>query len=114
MGDTTDGALTANRLVAAFAAERWCDLSLRMLRPPSDVIGNVASRNMKERALAAVRALGPGCIELSKHSGDTMWGIDEVKEVRSEWNREGSDDGIDAVYRRELLELADGVIEALQ
>jgi hypothetical protein len=28
---------TASRLVAAFATERWCDLSLRMLSPPDAV-----------------------------------------------------------------------------
>ncbi len=34
---------------------------------------------------------------------------------RSEWNRKGADDdgGLDSVYRRELLDFANGVLEAL-
>ena len=106
-------ALTASQLVGSFTTEQWCDLSLRMLVPPSDKIGSVASRGMKERAIHAIRALGPGC---SIHQSDTVsssWGVEEVKKVRSEWNREGSDDGIDSVYRKELLDLVDSVLEVL-
>lgn len=109
--------LTANQLVAAFTTERWCDLSLRMLVPPSDVIGATASRGIKERALTAVRVLAPGCQRLvNEEEGEAAvpWGLEEVRSVRSEWNREGSDDGLDSVYRRELLQLVDGVLEVLQ
>ena len=53
-------------------------------------------------------AMAPACT-----SRQSAWGLEEVKRVRSEWNREGSDDGMDSRYRRELLELADGVLEAL-
>ena len=111
---------TSNQLVAAFTTDRWCDLSLRMLSPPADIIGEVASRGIKERALSAVRALGPGCIELEKAEESTqssetvVWGVEEVKRVRSEWNKEGSGDGLDSVYRRELLDLVDGVLSVLQ
>mmetsp|Transcript_32141 Transcript_32141/g.68417 ORF Transcript_32141/g.68417 Transcript_32141/m.68417 type:complete len:671 (-) Transcript_32141:100-2112(-) len=112
------GSSTANRLVGAFATERWCDLSLRMLAPPSQAIGTAAGRGIKERALGAVRALAPACRELTNEEGNesssSSWGLEEVKVVRSEWNREGSDDGLDPVYRMELLDLADGVLEALQ
>jgi len=109
--------LTANQLVAAFTTERWCDLSLRMLVPPSDVIGATASRGIKERALTAVGVLAPGCQRLvNEENGEAVvpWGLEEVRSVRSEWNREGSDDGLDSVYRRELLHLVDGVLEVLQ
>ena len=34
-----------------------------------------------------------------------VWSLEEVKNGRSEWNREGSDDGLDQVYRRELMDL---------
>lgn len=107
--ETVEGVLTANQLVAAFTNERWCDLSLRMLAPPSEIIGATASRGMKERAMSAVRALAPGC-----RANDESWGLEEVKQVRSEWNREGSDDGLESVYRRELLDLVDGVLDVLQ
>ena len=105
-------ALTASQLVGSFTTDQWCDLSLRMLVPPTDRIGELAARGMKERAMHAIRALGPGC---SVHqSDDTLaWGVEEVKEVRSEWNREGSDDGIDSVYRKELLDLVDSVLDVL-
>jgi len=83
-----------------------------MLAPTlAERIGETASRGTKERALTAVRALGLGCREMS---GEENWGVEEVTSVRSEWNREGSDDGLDSVYRRELLELADGVLGVLQ
>ncbi|KAL7541875.1 hypothetical protein ACHAXR_011810 [Thalassiosira sp. AJA248-18] len=115
--------LTPNQLVAAFTTERWCDMSLRLLAPPSEVIGATASRGIKERALGAVRALAPGCKEMAaKENGNdedgtplsSSWGFEEVKQVRSEWNKEGSNDGLDSVYRRELLDLVDGVLEVLQ
>jgi len=105
--------LTASQLVGSFTTEQWCDLSLRMLVPPTEKVGSVASRGMKERAVHATRALAPGC---SVHQSDTVstsWGVEEVKEVRSEWNREGSDDGIDSVYRKELLDLVDSVLDVL-
>ncbi|KAL7546320.1 hypothetical protein ACHAWF_009651 [Thalassiosira exigua] len=116
--------LAAGHLVAAFATERWCDLSLRMLSP-AEAVGDMARRGIQERAMASVRALGPGCTELSRRraseeedggSGEEgeSWGTEEVRRVRSEWNREGSDDGLDPTYRRELLELADGVLEVLR
>jgi len=126
MNDSIDSGtnLTANQLVAAFTTEQWCDLSLRMLAPPTDVIGVTASRGIKERALSAVRALAPGCRQEEEEEGSSeedddtatlvVWGFEEVKNVRSEWNREGSDDGLDSVYRRELLDLVDGVLEVLQ
>jgi hypothetical protein len=41
-------------------------------------------------------------------------GVEEVKRVRAEWNREGSGDGLDPVYRKELLDLVDGVLRVLQ
>ena len=41
-------------------------------------------------------------------------GVEEVKRVRAEWNREGSGDGLDPVYRKELLDLVDGVLRMLQ
>lgn len=103
-------ALVASQLVAAFTTEQWCDLSLRLLTPPTEIIGTMSSRGIKERAMSAIRAFGPGCKEVMD---DISWGMEEVKQVRKEWNREGSDDGLDSVYRRELLELVDGVIEAL-
>jgi len=37
-----------------------------------------------------------------------------VKRVKSEWNREGSGDGLDPIYRRELIDLVDGVLDVLQ
>ena len=115
------------QIVGAFTTEEWCDLSLRMLLPPTDIIGEVSSRGMKERALHAIRALAPGCSsKVEYNDGDdeedgttatyikkSSWGIEEVKRVRSEWNREGSDDGLDTVYRRELLTLVDDVLEVL-
>ena len=113
-------------IVGAFTTEEWCDLSLRMLVPPTDIIGEVSSRGMKERALHAIRALAPGCSSKVEYDDDeedgttttyikkkSSWGIEEVKRVRSEWNREGSDDGLDTVYRRELLNLVDDVLEVL-
>ena len=95
-----------------------------MLLPPTDIIGEVSCRGMKERALHAIRALAPGCSTLQYNDGEEedgttinfinkSWGIEEVKRVRSEWNREGSGDGLDTVYRRELLTLVDDVLEVL-
>lgn len=103
----------ANQLVGSFTTEQWCDLSLRMLVPPTDKIGEVASRGMKERAMHAIRALGPGCSVHQRDDTSASWGVEEVKEIRSEWNREGSDDGIDSIYRKELLDLVDSVLDAL-
>jgi len=62
---------TSNRLVAAFTTERWCDLSLLMLSTPSDVIGAVPTRGIRQRALTAVRALALACRE---RSGDATGG----------------------------------------
>ena len=101
----------AGSIAGSFATEAWCDLALRMLSPPDGTIGLVAERAVKERALRSARALGPGC---RASSGDGSWGVDEVTKVRSEFNREGSGDGLDPAYRRELLELADGVLEVLR
>ena len=99
-------------IVGSFTTEAWCDLALRMLSPPDDgTIGEVAGRGIKERALRSASALGPGCMV---SSGDGSWGVEEVTRVRSEWNREGSGDGLDPAYRRELLELADGVLQVLR
>ena len=102
---------TASRLVAAFATERWCDLSLRMLSPPPDAVGDVRGRGMRQGAVTAVRALAPACRD---RSGEAAWGTDGVERVRSEWNQEGSDDGMDPVYRRELLDLTDEVLRELR
>jgi hypothetical protein len=102
---------TASRLVAAFATERWCDLSLRMLSPPPDAVGDVRGRGMRQGAVTAVRALAPACRD---RSGEAAWGTDGVERVRSDWNREGSDDGMDPVYRRELLDLTDEVLRELR
>lgn len=117
-----EGVVNANQLVASFTTEPWCELSLRMLAPPIDLVGESQGRSMKERALSAVRALGPACREQQCANDDgsnecqdeLMWGIQEVKSLRSEWNREGSGDGLDSVYRRELLDLVDGVLDVLQ
>jgi nucleotide exchange factor SIL1 len=99
--------LNPSEMVASFATERWCDLSLRMLSPPSGGLDDVTRRGIRQRAMTAVRALAPACRE---GSGDDAWGINDVKRVRSEWNREGSDDGLDPVYRKELLDLSDEVL----
>jgi hypothetical protein len=115
--------MTPNQMVAAFTTEPWCDLSLRMLSPPIQLVGESQGRSMKERALSAVRALGPGCKEnlqstcsssSQECSGQTLWGVSDVLRVKAEWNREGSGDGLDSVYRRELLDLADGVLDTLR
>ncbi|KAK1741197.1 putative nucleotide exchange factor [Skeletonema marinoi] len=108
---------TANQLVASFTTEQWCDLSLRMLAPPTEVVGEMSSRGIKERALSAVRAMAPSCQKVyaqEEVDGDIVWGVEEVKRVRVEWNREGSGDGLDPVYRKELLDLVDGVLGVLQ
>eukprot|EP00984_Skeletonema_dohrnii_P030190 scaffold21476_cov88-Skeletonema_dohrnii-CCMP3373.AAC.1 len=110
-----EGVTTANQLVASFTTEQWCDLSLRMLAPPTEVVGEMSSRGIKERALSAVRAMAPSCQALYQEvDGDIVWGVEEVKRVRLEWNREGSGDGLDPVYRKELLDLVDGVLGVLQ
>jgi hypothetical protein len=113
-------------MVAAFTTEPWCDLSLRMLAPPIKVVGESQARGMKEHALTAIRALGPACKANSQSQcsasdnseecaeSGSSWGVSQVRKVRSEWNREGSGDGLDSVYRRELLDLIDGVLEALK
>jgi len=113
-----EGVTTANQLVASFTTEQWCDLSLRMLAPPTEVLGEMSSRGIKERALSAVRAMAPSCqavyAQEEEVDGDIVWGVEEVKRVRVEWNREGSGDGLDPVYRKELLDLVDGVLGVLQ
>jgi len=111
-----EGVTTANQLVASFTTEQWCDLSLRMLAPPTEVLGEMSSRGIKERALSAVRAMAPSCqaVYQEEVDGDIVWGVEEVKRVRVEWNREGSGDGFDPVYRKELLDLVDGVLGVLQ
>ncbi|KAL3785976.1 hypothetical protein HJC23_005685 [Cyclotella cryptica] len=118
--------VTPNQMVAAFTTEPWCDLSLRMLSPPVQLVGVNQARSIKERALSAVRALGPGCRENLESqckalgsSGECtddgqVWGVPQVLRVKAEWNREGSGDGLDSVYRRELLDLVDSVLEALK
>ena len=112
---TIEGILTANQLVAAFTTERWCDLSLRMLSAPSDIVGDQGAIGIKERALSAVGALGPSCQVMHASAGDDhVWGVGEVMKVRREFNREGSGDGLDPIYRKELLELVDGVLGVLQ
>ena len=108
-----EGVTTANQLVASFTTEQWCDLSLRMLSPPTEVVGETSSRGIKERALSAVRAMAPSC-QLYQEEGSDIWGLKDVKRVRAEWNREGSGDGLDPVYRKELLDLVDGVLGVLQ
>ncbi len=106
-----DGIVTANQLIAAFTTEQWCDLSLRMLSVPSDVMGTQGAIAIKERALFAARALGPSCRE--RYNGGS-WGVEEVTKVRKEINREGSGDGLESTYRKELLELTDNVLSSLQ
>ncbi|KAL7434309.1 hypothetical protein ACHAXM_003978, partial [Skeletonema potamos] len=86
-----EGVVTANQLVASFTTEQWCDLSLRMLSPPTEVVGETISRGIKERALGAVRAMAPSC-QLNQGDRGDSWGVEEVKRVRAEWNREGSGD----------------------
>jgi len=112
-GDGGDGGPSPGAIVGSFTTEAWCDLALRMLSsPPGDgTAGDVAGRGIKERALRSASALGPGC---AASTGDDSWGVEEVIRVRSEWNREGSGDGLDPSYRRELLELADGVLHVLR
>ena len=66
---------------------------------------------MRQGAVTAVRALAPACRD---RSGEAAWGTDGVERVRSDWNREGSDDGMDPVYRRELLDLTDEVLRELR
>ena len=122
--ENNDIMVSPNRMVAAFTTEPWCDLSLRMLSPPLQLMGESQARSMKERALSAIRALGPACkvnhqLECSTSGQECTkegltWGVPQIQRVRSEWNREGSGDGLDSVYRRELLDLVDGVLEALQ
>ncbi|KAL9183303.1 hypothetical protein ACHAXT_005090 [Thalassiosira profunda] len=113
--ESAESAMTAGQLVAAFTTERWCDLSLRMLAPPTDVLGGAAARGIQERALGAVRQLAPGCLARAARAGDEgAWGADEVRAVRAGWQRKGDDDGADAGYRGELLALADAVLEGLQ
>ena len=71
-----------------------------MLAPPTEVLGEMSSRGVKERALSAVRAMAPSCQALytqEEGDGDIGWGVEEVKRVRVEWNREGSEDGLDPV-----------------
>ena len=103
------------QLIASFTSEQWCDLSLRMLAPPSEVVGEISARGIKERALSAVRAMAPSC---QRHNdvedSSDLWGVEEVKRVKSEWNREGSGDGLDPIYRKELIDLVDGVLDVLQ
>ncbi|KAL3815306.1 hypothetical protein ACHAXA_006808 [Cyclostephanos tholiformis] len=106
-----EASLNASQMVASFATERWCDLTLRMLSPPSDVMGDLTRRSLQQRAMTAVRALAPACRERSR---DETWGINDVKRVKSEWNREGSDDELDPVYRKELLDLADEVLREMR
>eukprot|EP00986_Skeletonema_menzelii_P013063 scaffold7400_cov122-Skeletonema_menzelii.AAC.12 len=111
-----EGVMTANQLVASFTTEKWCDLSLRMLAPPTEVVGEMSARGIKEKALSAVRAMAPSCqVVYTQEEGDSeiRWGVEEVKRVRAEWNREGSGDGLDPVYRKELLDLVDGVLGVL-
>lgn len=106
-----EGVASANQLVASFTTEQWCDLSLRMLAPPTEVVGEMSSRGIKEKALSAVRAMAPSCQVV--YQEEVNWGVEEVKQVRVEWDREGSGDGLDPVYRRELLDLVDGVLGVL-
>ena len=47
---------TACRLVTAFTTEHWCDLSLRILLPPPDAIGDVRGRGVRQGAVTAVHA----------------------------------------------------------
>jgi hypothetical protein len=101
------------QLIASFTSEQWCDLSLRMLAPSSEVVGEMSARGIKERALSAVRAMAKSCQRHVEDSSD-LWGVEEVKRVKSEWNREGSGDGLDPIYRRELIDLVDGVLDVLQ
>ena len=123
--DGSSISVSPNRIVAAFTTEPWCDLSLRMLSPPIKLVGESQARNIKERALSAIRALGPACkansqLQCSSNVGQECtqeslsWGTSQVRRIKSEWNREGSGDGLDSVYRRELLDLIDSVLEALQ
>ncbi|KAL7478026.1 hypothetical protein ACHAW6_003815 [Cyclotella cf. meneghiniana] len=122
--NNSEMAVTPNRMVAAFTTEPWCDLSLRMLSPPVQLVGVGQARSIKERALNAIRALGPGCRENLESQCSTsdskcvneglLWGVPQVLQVKAEWNREGSGDGLDSVYRRELLDLVESVLEVLQ
>ena len=124
----------SNRMIQALTTEPWCELSLKMLSPPISLVGESFARSTKERALSAIRALGPACRvnhqlqcantgssteegnknQECKTEESSSWGVTEILKVKSEWNREGSGDGLDSVYRRELLDLIDGVLEALQ
>ena len=117
--------VSPNRMIAAFTTEPWCDLSLRMLSSPDAILGESQARSMKERAMSAIRALGPACkvnAQAQCGSSDSQectdpgssWGVTDVLRVKSEWNREGSGDGLDSVYRRELLDLIESVLDALQ
>jgi len=105
--------MTASRLVAAFTSESWCTLSLRLLSslPEEEDITVLQKRSIRTGAMTAVRALAPACRE---RTNNDKWGLEEVQLVRSEWNREGSDDGLDPVYRRELLVLTDEILEELR
>lgn len=105
--------MTASRLVAAFTSESWCTLSLRLLSslPEEEDITVLQKRSIRTGAMTAVRALAPACRE---QTNNDKWGLEEVQLVRSEWNREGSDDGLDPVYRRELLVLTDEILEELR
>ena len=105
--------MTASRLVAAFTSESWCTLSLRLLSslPVEMDITVLQKRSIRTGAMTAVRALAPACRE---RTNNDKWGLEEVHLVRSEWNREGSDDGLDPVYRRELLVLTDEILEELR
>eukprot|EP00956_Cyclotella_meneghiniana_P028533 scaffold66649_cov36-Cyclotella_meneghiniana.AAC.2 len=128
------GNSNSNRMIQALTTEPWCELSLKMLSPPISLVGESFARSTKERALSAIRALGPACrvnhqLQCANTGSSTeggndnqectteessSWGVSEILKVKSEWNREGSGDGLDSVYRRELLDLIDGVLEALQ
>ena len=109
----SDKTMSASRLVAAFTSESWCELSLRLLSslPNEEDITVYQRRSIRTEAMTAVRALAPACRE---RTNNDKWGVDEVQLVRSEWNREGSDDGLDPVYRRELLVLTDEILEELK
>jgi hypothetical protein len=109
----SDETMSASRLVAAFTSENWCDLSLRLLSslPNEEDITVLQRRSIRTEAMTAVRALAPACRE---RTNNDKWGVEEVQLVRSEWNREGSDDGLDPVYRRELLVLTDEILEELK
>lgn len=114
-GVSTEGAAIATyyatmdtfKIVGAFSSSRWCDLALRLLSAPSDAPGWIG---LRERALASVTTIAARCQEVENNQ---EWGVRDVERVRKEWNREGSGDGLDPEYRRELLELADGVLEMM-